>query len=264
MRTHSLYDDLELTRVRSWVPTPAAAAAATIPQPCDWTREELLNNDESLYALEHGTFPTGGFIAAHHHDQNFLGRDWDNDAQPPPGSFTIARNAKYDDGKPLGAWRCLKPHACGDYYMPSNRSSCESCGQSRIEKEYPIMTWDLPYGKTTGKRVSYVLFRKDTGWVPGYTKNKLWDESRVVPRESKHKTYFPSRMCAFVKAQFPSLSVEDLRPYWSRPLVIEDFDEAERLLNIIKRQKGGSCVGDGIFMEFEGEQLAFVIDDDEE
>lgn len=150
--------------------------------------------------------------------------------------------------------------------MSSSRSSCEECGQSRdLEKpKAQLMPWGLPFDPKTRLGISYILFVNDTKWVPAYKINKLWDESKPVNRNGKHRVWHISRLIPMLKAQYPALSAADLRPYWSRFLTIEDFDEAERLLNIIKRQNGKAFVGDGVELGFEGDYRVYTIAEDDE
>lgn len=180
-----------------------------------------------MRTLEFGTFASGGFIPAHHHIEKFPGYNWKDDSKPPPGSFKTRRGR--------GAWRCGGKHAWGDFYMGRNRKTCPGCGHPQNKELSERMSWDLRYDKKRYKGTGYVLFQKNTGHTHGI----VWgvpDTPKVVKTNGKHFKYAAARICELVHAQFPALSKEDLRPYWSRPVQLEDLNEAERLIDVLQRQ----------------------------
>ncbi|KAF3050503.1 hypothetical protein E8E11_007411, partial [Didymella keratinophila] len=126
------------------------------PQSASLSRAEVLTPAFNRQ-LATGTLPSSYSMPAHHHVEDFRGRDWHDDNLPPPNHIEI------DNTQDRGAWKRSAKHVHGDYWMTSSRTSCAGCGAARsnIERE-KIAGWNLAFDRYDIDMRGYVIFRKQS------------------------------------------------------------------------------------------------------
>jgi len=76
----------------------------------------------------------------------------------------------------------------------------------------------------------YILLKKGTNWRPDKYSRK---GPGAATTTSQHNVY-ASSICELLQAQYPALTVEDLKPYWSRPVKFERRRDIGRLKNLAR------------------------------
>ncbi|KAF3050504.1 hypothetical protein E8E11_007516 [Didymella keratinophila] len=190
---------------------------------------QLLDDEVFLSTLHSGTFSEGGFIPAHKHWRNCPGHNWTEESERPAEPLELSQG--------IGAWKCMAAHSWGDYYVVEERASCPGCGFGRDKPKDPgeREQWTVPYVRSNKqtKNNGYVLFRKATDWKPD-------DYSSKGPGAAKmngHHNLLAASLCELLQAQYPTLTVEDRKPYWSRPVKFASRTDISRLKNLARSHR---------------------------